>query len=64
MCIRDRYKVLSAVNTGNLVLSDDYFDKQVYSKDIGKYLNVNKNDFAYKMCIRDSHVTIENTEKE
>ena len=41
------YKVLSAVNTGNLVLSDDYFDKQVYSKDIGKYLNVNKNDFAY-----------------
>jgi type I restriction enzyme S subunit len=41
------YKVLSAVNTGNLVLSDEYFDKQVYSKDIGKYLNVNKNDFAY-----------------
>ena len=41
------YKVLSAVNTGNLVLSDDYFDKQVYSKDIGKYLNVNKNDFTY-----------------
>ena len=41
------YKVLSAVNTGNLVLSDDYFDKQVYSKDIRKYLNVNKNDFAY-----------------
>ena len=41
------YKVLSAVNTGNLVLSDDYFDKQVYSKDIGKYLNVDKNDFAY-----------------
>ena len=41
------YKVLSAVNTGNLVLSDDYFDKQVYSKDIGKYLNVNKDDFAY-----------------
>ena len=40
-------KVLSAVNTGNLVLSDDYFDKQVYSKDIGKYLNVNQNDFAY-----------------
>ena len=41
------YKVLSAVNTGKLVLSDDYFDKRVYSKDIGKYLNVNKNDFAY-----------------
>ncbi|MBR3672769.1 MAG: restriction endonuclease subunit S [Clostridia bacterium] len=41
------YKVLSAVNTGDLVLSDDYFDKQVYSKDIGKYLNVNKYDFAY-----------------
>ena len=41
------YKVLSAVNTGKLILSDDYFDKQVYSKDIGKYLIVNKNDFAY-----------------
>ena len=41
------YKVLSAVNTGDLVLSDDYFDKQVYSKDIGKYLGVDKNDFAY-----------------
>ena len=41
------YKVLSAVNTGKLILSDDYFDKQVYSKDIGKYLNVNKKDFAY-----------------
>ena len=41
------YKVLSAVNTGNLVLSDDYFEKQVYSKNIEKYLNVGKNDFAY-----------------
>jgi len=42
-----QYKVLSAVSTGHLVLSDDYFDKRVYSKDIGKYLNVNKNDFSY-----------------
>lgn len=41
------YKVLSAVNTGNLILSDDYFDKQVYSKDLSKYLVVNKMDFAY-----------------
>ena len=41
------YKVLSAVNTGNLVFSDDYFDKKVYSKDITKYLVVKKNCFAY-----------------
>ena len=41
------FKVLSAINTGQLVLSDDYFYKQVYSKDLSKYLVVNKNDFAY-----------------
>jgi type I restriction enzyme S subunit len=39
--------VLSAVRTGNLVLSEDYFTKQVYSKDIGKYIIVEPNDFAY-----------------
>jgi type I restriction enzyme S subunit len=39
--------VLSAVRTGNLVLSEDYFTKQVYSKDIGKYIVVEPNDFAY-----------------
>ncbi|MDN4186084.1 MAG: restriction endonuclease subunit S [Dehalococcoides mccartyi] len=39
--------VLSAVKTGNLVLSEDYFTKQVYSKDIGKYIVVEPNDFAY-----------------
>lgn len=39
--------VFSAVTTGNLVLSDDYFTKQVYSKDIGKYIVVEPNDFSY-----------------
>jgi type I restriction enzyme S subunit len=39
--------VLSAVKTGNLVLSEDYFTKQVYSKDIGKYIVVKPNEFAY-----------------
>ena len=40
-------KVLSAVKTGQLVLSEDYFTKQVFSKDIGKYIVVNQFDFAY-----------------
>jgi type I restriction enzyme S subunit len=42
-----RFPVLSAVKTGNLVLSEDYFTKQVYSKDIGKYIVVEPYDFAY-----------------
>jgi type I restriction enzyme S subunit len=40
-------KVLSAVKTGELVLSEDYFTKQVFSKDIGKYIVVKQFDFAY-----------------
>ncbi len=40
-------RVLSAVRTSRLVLSDDYFTKQVYSKDINKYIVVEPNDFAY-----------------
>ena len=42
-----QYPVFSAINTGNLIFSDDYFTKQVYSKDISKYIKVNKWDFAY-----------------
>jgi len=42
-----KLQVLSAVRTGNLVLSEDYFTKQVYSKDIGKYIVVEPKDFAY-----------------
>lgn len=41
------YKVLSAVNTGNLMLSEDYFTKQVFSKDLSKYIIVKQKDFAY-----------------
>ena len=41
------YKVLSAINTGHLQLSEEYFSKQVFSKNIEKYLIVKKNEFAY-----------------
>lgn len=40
-------KVLSPINTGQLVLSDEYFTKQVYSKSIEKYIMVKPKDFAY-----------------
>ena len=40
-------KVLSAIADGKLVLSEEYFSKQVYSKDVGKYIIVNEGDFAY-----------------
>ena len=50
--IRDRvgeenYRVLSAINTGELIPSDEHFSKQVYSKDISKYICVRENDIAY-----------------
>ena len=44
---KNNYKVFSAVNTGNLQLSEEYFDKQVFSKDIGKYIIVKQKEFAY-----------------
>ena len=44
---KNNYKVFSAVNTGNLELSEEYFDKQVFSKDIGKYIIVKQKEFAY-----------------
>tara|TARA_Y100000817_G_scaffold76764_1_gene59069 strand:- start:335 stop:1636 length:1302 start_codon:yes stop_codon:yes gene_type:complete len=40
-------KVLSAVTTGELVLSEEYFSKKVYSKNTSKYLKVSKHEFAY-----------------
>lgn len=40
-------KVLSAINSGKLVLSEEHFTKQVFSKDISKYIKVEPNDFAY-----------------
>ena len=50
--IRDRvhnnsYRVLSALNSGILQPSDEFFTKQVFSKDIGNYIVVAENDFAY-----------------
>ena len=41
------YKVLSALNTGILQPSEEYFTKQVYSKDISNYIVVSEHDFAY-----------------
>ncbi len=43
----DEVNILSAVKTGDLVKSDEYFTKQVYSKDTSKYKRVDKYDFAY-----------------
>ncbi len=44
---QDDYKVLSAVKTGELIASEDYFTKQVYSKDLNKYKVLQQFDFAY-----------------
>ncbi len=44
---KENVKVLSAVNSGELVLSESYFTKQVFSKDIGKYIRVEPLQFAY-----------------
>ena len=41
------YKVLSAVKTGNLQLSEEYFNKIVPSTELNKYIIVKKDDFAY-----------------
>lgn len=40
-------KVLSATSNGELVLSENYFTRQVYSKSVEKYLKVYPNDFAF-----------------
>ena len=40
-------KVLSPITTGELVLSEEYFTKQVYSESISKYIVVRPSDFAY-----------------
>lgn len=39
--------VLSAVSTGELLYSEEHFEKRVFSKEISKYLVVEKNNFAY-----------------
>ena len=44
---RNDVKVLSPVTTGELVLSEDYFTKQVFSESLAKYRVVKKGSFAY-----------------
>lgn len=44
---REDVKVLSPVTSGELVLSEEYFTKQVYSASIAKYKVVNRGHFAY-----------------
>ncbi|MDB4202026.1 restriction endonuclease subunit S [Polaribacter sp.] len=39
--------VLSAISTGKLIPSDEYFTKQVYSKSLSNYIICNPGDFAY-----------------
>lgn len=43
----NNFKVLSAVNSGKLKLSEEFFNKQVFSKDIHNYFIVHENEFAY-----------------
>ena len=47
--VKDRLdvKVLSPVTTGELVLSEEYFTKQVFSESISKYIVVKPLHFAY-----------------
>ena len=44
---RHDVKVLSPITTGQLVLSEEYFTKQVFSESISKYLIVQPQEFAY-----------------
>lgn len=44
---QNEYKVLSAVSSGILQPSEEYFTKQVYSKDISKYIVVEEGCLAY-----------------
>ncbi|MBR6183430.1 MAG: restriction endonuclease subunit S [Bacteroidales bacterium] len=44
---RQDVKVLSPITTGQLLLSEEYFTKQVFSESISKYLIVKPCDFAY-----------------
>lgn len=39
--------VLSIVKEGEFLLSEDYFTKQVFSKDLGNYKLIHYNDFGY-----------------
>ena len=43
----NNYKVFSAINTGELQPSEEYFTKQVFSKNISNYIVVEPFDFAY-----------------
>ena len=47
VCGKQNVKVLSPITTGKLVLSEEYFTKQVYSENIEKYIVVPHNAFAY-----------------
>ena len=44
---RQDIKVLSPVTSGHLVLSEEFFTKQVFSESIAQYLLVRPGDFAY-----------------
>lgn len=46
-CGKNNFKVLSALNIGKLTFSEEYFTKQVFSKDTKNYIVVEPDDFAY-----------------
>ena len=43
----NNYEVLSAINSGELIPSKEYFDKQVFSTNTDKYICVEPGNFAY-----------------
>ena len=45
--LQENVKVMSPVTTGKLMLSEEYFTKQVFSESIAKYKIVEVGDFAY-----------------
>ena len=48
---REDVTVLSPVNSGELVLSEEYFTKQVFSKNLSKYLIVNPLSFMLSLSV-------------
>ena len=43
----DEVNILSAIKTGELINSSEYFNKKVYSKNVRKYIKVKMFEFAY-----------------
>ena len=44
---QNNVSVLSVTNTQGLVISEEYFDRKIYSKDLSNYKMISKGQFAY-----------------